>query len=279
VAAFGRSGFQTVLDQASAVAGHLWRKGWAERNAGNLSWDVTGLFDANVVASSSASKAWCPAGRTLPVAIDRLAGACLWITGSGTRMRDLARDPRPHSGVIRFSADGRGYEVICSADTSEDFRPTSELPTHASIHAMLRRRGASERAVLHTHPDSLIVLGHNREWSDGDGLNRRLWQMHPETIVVLPEGVGFVGYVLPGSLEQGLATAAALESHRVALWEKHGAVAIGFDLEEALDRVDTIDKSARLYLACRAAGFEPEGLSPANLEDLLRHFSEETSAP
>ena len=29
--------------------------------------------------------------------------------------------------------------------------------------------------------------------------------MHPETVVVVPEGVALVDYLLPGTLEQGLA--------------------------------------------------------------------------
>jgi rhamnulose-1-phosphate aldolase len=269
---FRQPGFEDSLEQARRVAEHLWRKGWGERNAGNLSIDVTGLVESGPPEFEAARVDWCERGRPLSVPAEALAGVCLLIGARGSRAREIARDPASRCGVIRFTADGRGYEVLWPGTGPAPFVPTSELTTHAAIHASLHARRAPERAVLHTHPDELIAMSHEPAQLDDSALNRRLWQMHPETIVTLPDGVGLVRYLLPGSLEQGLASAAALERHQVALWEKHGAVAAGADLDEAFDRIDTLNKSAKLYLACRSAGFEPEGLTAAQLDDLLRHF-------
>jgi rhamnulose-1-phosphate aldolase len=49
-------------------------------------------------------------------------------------------------------------------------------------------------------------------------------------------------------------------------------VAVGRDLFEAFDLVDTADKAAEIYLLCRGAGQEPQGLSPEQLAELARRF-------
>jgi rhamnulose-1-phosphate aldolase len=84
--------------------------------------------------------------------------------------------------------------------------------------------------------------------------------------------VAIVDYILPGTLEQGLATAARLDDHRVALWQKHGVVAVGSTLDVAFDLIDTLNKSAQIYLSCRAAGFEAEGLSDDEVARLRAAF-------
>ena len=99
--------------------------------------------------------------------------------------------------------------------------------------------------------------------------------MHPETIVMVPEGAGFLPYMLPGSPEIADATLKKFENHNVIVWEKHGCFAIGRDVFEAFDLIDTLDKSAQIYFQCRAAGHDPEGLSEekiAGLKELSKKF-------
>jgi len=251
-----------LLALVARIARDLWTKGWAERNAGNLSVDVTGL----VVEPSGAV---VPLARPFP----ELAGRSIWITAMGCRMRHVARDPAANSGVVRITPDAAGYRVAWTGAESAAFQPASELPSHCAVHASLRRRNAPQQAVLHTHPTELIALSHVRELWDEARLNRLLWRMHPETVAVVPDGVGLVDYILPGTLEQGLATAARLDDHRVVLWQKHGAVAVGSTLDEAFDLIDTLNKAAQIYLACRAAGFEAEGLSDEQVEALRVAFT------
>jgi rhamnulose-1-phosphate aldolase len=253
---------QQHLAVVSRIAGDLWNKGWAERNAGNLSIDVTGL----VPESSGAA---VPLGRPMP----ELAGRSLWITAMGCRMRHVALDPAANSGVVQITPGGAGYRVAWTGAEGGAFQPASELPSHCAIHASLRRRNAPQQAVLHTHPTELVALTHVRALWDEAGLNRILWRMHPEVVAVVPDGVGLVDYILPGTFEQGLATAARLDDHRVVLWQKHGAVAVGSTLDEAFDLIDTLNKAAQIYLACRAAGFEPEGLSDQEVEALRLAFT------
>jgi rhamnulose-1-phosphate aldolase len=124
--------------------------------------------------------------------------------------------------------------------------------------------------VLHSHPTELIAITHLPALTQ-ERLNRMLWSMTPETVVFAPEGVALLPYLPPGSTEMGAATASAVVRHQLVLWDKHGAAAVGDDLVEAFDLLDTINKSAALHLACRAAGFQPRGLSEQQIAALRRN--------
>ena len=213
----------------------------------------------------------------LGTAFPELSGRCLLVTAAGSRMRDVAREPEAGCGVLRFSDDGAAYRVAWHGGAGAGFTPTSELPSHFAIHAALRRRGAAQRAVVHTHPTELLALSLEPGFGDEGRFNRLLGSLHPETVVVVPSGVAVVPYLMPGTVEQGMAAGRAMEAHDVALWLKHGAVAVGEDFGAAFDLLDTVNKVARLYLLCRSARIVPEGLSDAQVEELRRTYGPRSS--
>ena len=186
-------------------------------------------------------------------------------------MRDVAVDPGTRLAVVRVSENGRRYRVLATGDEVSP-APTSEFPSHLLIHDHLRRQDRDETAVVHSHPTDLIALTHACRSADGDELNRILWAMHPEVKVFIPEGIGLVTYTLPGSFDLARATVRALRGRRVALWAMHGAVAVANDPDGAFDLLDIANKAARIYLNCRAAGIEPRGLDPRDLDDLAAAF-------
>jgi rhamnulose-1-phosphate aldolase len=256
--------FWRVLASAAEVAGLLWEKGWAERNAGNLSFDVTDLVSAADGAGASVS------ATQLPRPFPELGGRRILVTAAGSRMREIAQDPDRFCGVLQCSSEGSLHHVAWEGRGAGAFVPTSELPSHLAIHAALLRRRSPHRAIVHTHPTELLALSHDRRVQGEARLSQLLWAMHPEAVIVVPGGIGVVPYIPPGTIEQGLAAGAAMERHDVALWEKHGAVAAGATFAEAFDLLDTMNKAARLLLLCRAAGYEPEGLTDAQLDELRR---------
>lgn len=255
--------FWRVLASLGETAGLLWQKGWAEANAGNLSCDVTDIVPASLATGAGGAT---PFGAVFP----ELAGRRLLVTAAGSRMRDLAREPDAGCGALQCTGDGAGYHVAWRAEPAAPFTPTSELPSHLAIHAALRRRRSLCRALVHTHPTELLALSHDPGFPDEAHLGRALRGMHPEMVVTVPDGLGVVPYTLPGTVAQGVAAGAAMEAHDVALWVKHGAVAAGRDFGEAFDLLDTVNTAARMLLLCRSAGYEPEGLSDAELEELRR---------
>ena len=89
-----------------------------------------------------------------------------------------------------------------------------------------------------------------------------------------PRGLGIVPYMMPGSVELAEATIRSIdENYDVVLWEKHGVFAVGDDIMEAFDMVDTLVKSAQIYQDARSMGFVPEGMSPQQLKDLSETFN------
>ena len=256
---------QTVREVAE-VAGILWDRGWAESNAGNITADVTGEYIGTPAASAKE--------RALPFPrpYGMLAGRSYLVTGTGRRMRDLARDPLAHATFLRIDDDGAGCVLFLPDGSAPTLAPTSELASHLAIHEALRARGSNERVVLHAHATELVALTHHAAFQDEATLNAMLWGMHPEAVIFLPAGVGLVPYALTGSERLATATVAAMQRHDVVLWEKHGVVAIGATPHAALDRIDIVAKSTRIWFLCAGAGFEPAGLSEAHIAELRAAF-------
>ena len=253
---------QEILKTAE-VAGYLWQNGWAERNGGNLTVNVTELVDDSIRHLPAISEAK-PIGITLP----QLRGCYFYCKGTGRRMRDLARQPMQNGSVIRILDDCASYVIIAD----EAVLPTSELPSHLSVHARLIETGSPYRATVHTHPIELVAMSHSRKFLQKDVLTRLLWSMIPETKAFCPLGLGIVPYALSGSTALAEATLRELEDYDVVLWEKHGVFAKGLDAMDAFDQIDVLSKSAKIYIAARQMGFEPEGMSEAQMAELSEVF-------
>lgn len=250
-----------ALENISEIASLISQRGWAERNAGNVSVDVTEEYwpERGCTESEKVKTA-----KKYP----ELAGRCFLVTATGSRFRDIAKTPEGHVFVARIADDLDGYHVVSEPGESSS-APTSEFPSHLGIHAHLRRNDPAKKVVLHTHPDCLLALTHISRYLAEDALNRLLWSMHPEMKIVMPDGVGVVPYGVPGSEELAESTVRVLAKHRLVLWEKHGCVAVGRDVFEAFDLIDTANKSANVFFIVKSAGFEPEGLTEAQLDELV----------
>ena len=116
-------------------------------------------------------------------------------------------------------------------------------------------------------------MSHNREFLGKDVLTKLLWSMIPETKAFCPLGLGIVPYELPGSVKLAQATLKELEDYDVVMWEKHGVFAKGKDIMDAFDQVDVLSKSAKIYIDSRAMGFEPEGMSDAQMKEMTKAFN------
>ena len=130
------------ISQVAEVAGYLWQKGWAERNGGNITLNITEWVDDEIRQLPALSET-IPIGLTLP----HLKGCYFYCKGTNKRMRDLARWPMENGSVIRITDDCSGYVIIADRPV----RPTSELPSHLSMHNKFIASGNGYKAVLHTH--------------------------------------------------------------------------------------------------------------------------------
>ena len=260
-----RPALKAEVEKVAEVAGYLWQKGWAERNGGNITVNVTAFVDEGMKALPAISEPR-PIGKVLP----HLAAAWFYCKGSQKRMRDLARDPMANGSIIRIRPDCASYEIVADLPVA----PTSELPSHLAVHDYLLAKGSPYRASLHTHPIELVALTHSKKWMEKDAATRMLWSMIPETKAFCPRGLGMVPYMLPSSVELADATIRAIaEDYDVVMWEKHGVFAVDTGIMDAFDQVDVLDKAAQIYIASRNMGFEPEGMSDAQMKELSDVFN------
>jgi rhamnulose-1-phosphate aldolase len=259
----GRPALKREVDQIAEVAGYLWQNGWAERNGGNITVNITDLVDDGIRQLPAISEVKA-IGQTLP----HLRGQYFFCKGTGKRMRDLARWPMDNGSVIRILDDCAHYVIIAD----NPVQPTSELPSHLAVHDRQIETGSGYRATVHTHPIELIAMSHCRKFLGKDVLTNILWSMIPETKAFCPLGLGIVPYQLPGSVELAQATLRELEDYDVVMWEKHGVFAKGKDVMDAFDQIDVLSKSAKIYLDARAMGFEPEGMTQEQMKEMSVAF-------
>lgn len=260
-----RPGLSGAVWQIAEAAGYLWQKGWAERNGGNITVNISEYADDEMRSMPAISET-LPIGITLP----NLKGCYFYCKGTQKRMRDLAKNPMGNGSVIRILDDCAHYEII--ADKA--VMPTSELPSHLAVHNYLIGRGSDYKASLHTHPIELVAMSHNKAFLNEDTISRLLWSMIPETKAFAPRGLGVVPYMLPSSADLANETIKALErDFDVVMWEKHGVFAVDKDIMSAFDQVDVLNKSANIYMCARSMGFIPDGMSAAQMRELSTVFN------
>jgi len=245
------------------VAGYLWQKGWAERNGGNITVNITEYADEEMRALPAISDVF-GIGKRLP----HLKGCYFYCKGTGKRMRDLARWPMRNGSVIRILPDCESYVIIAD----EAVLPTSELPSHLSMHDYLIGSGSAYKASLHTHPIELVAMSHNAGMLGKDVMTRILWSMIPETLAFAPLGLGIVPYELPGSVRLADATLEQIRDYDVVMWEKHGVCAVGKDIMDAFDQIDVLNKSANIYMCAKSMGFTPDGMTDEAMREVQEVF-------
>ena len=253
------------IEQVAEVAGYLWQKGWAERNGGNIVINVTDQFADKLPTDNCQLSTPIAIGTTLP----HLKGCYFFCKGTNRRMRDLARWPMDNGSIIRILDDCAHYVIVAD----KPVMPTSELPSHLSVHDYLIAKSSPYKASLHTHPIELVAMTHHRPFLEKDVLTKILWSMIPETRAFCPKGLDIVPYLLPSSVALGEATLKTLdEGYDVVMWEKHGVFAVDTDIMAAFDQVDVLNKAAQIYMSARSMGFEPEGMSEAQMQELAETF-------
>lgn len=253
------------VEKVAETAGYLWHKGWAERNGGNITVNISEHVDDTMTSLPAISDP-VAIGLTLP----NLKGCWFFCKGTNKRMRDLARRPMDNGSIIRITDDCSHYEIVAD----NPVKPTSELPSHLAVHNYLIGKGSNYKASLHTHPIELVAMSHNPEFLKKDVLTNLLWSMIPETKAFCPRGLGIVPYMLPSSNELAEETIKAIDdNYDVVMWEKHGVFAVGDDIMEAFDMVDTLTKSAIIYMDARAMGFIPDGMSRQQMREISTVFN------
>lgn len=254
-----------VADMVKATT-DMWVKGWDERNGGNVSLR---LFDEDVEAYLSDLPNE-PRYLPLTVALPELAGQYYLVTGTGKYFRNVQLDPENNLGVIQVSPSGKGISVLWGF--RDGGAPTSELPAHFQSHiARQSVTGGRSRVVMHCHATNFMALSYVLELS-GPVFTRALWEMSTECLVVFPDGIGVLSWMVPGTDGIGEQTAELMKRHPLVLWPFHGVFGVGATLDEAFGLIDTVEKSAEVLVKVLSMGGVRQSISTQNLIDLAKRF-------
>jgi rhamnulose-1-phosphate aldolase len=212
----------------------------------------------------------------LPQPVPELAGAAFLVSGSGRRLRELIGEPTASIACIIVDDGGKTGKLYTSYQRRFE-RVTSEFNSHLAVHYdQMCASGTNFHAVIHAQPLHLTYLSHIPRYQDEEYLNTHLLRWQPETIINLPEGIGFIPFRIPGSPELMAANVASLRSHRVVIWAKHGAMARSdVSVKRAADRVEYAETAAKYESLNLSTGEIGEGLSVDEIHEICRTFDVE----
>jgi rhamnulose-1-phosphate aldolase len=222
------------------ITANMYRLGWDERNSGNISL----LLDEKETGEYLAPGA---VNRTFPVTFDAqaLAGKIFLVTGTGKYFKNVQYNPEENLGIVRISADGKSAELLWGF--SGGASPTSEFSVHLMCHIAKLKVNPANRIVMHAHPANLIAMTFVHSIDEKD-FTRTLWQLCIEGIVVFPEGIAVLPWMLCGTNEIAEATAKKMENFRLVVWSQHGIFGAGNSVDEAFGLIETAEKAAEIYI-------------------------------
>ena len=228
------------LKEMARIATIMYNHGWDERNGGNISLllsqeQVEPYVDTRAVV------------RTMPIGFcaPSLAGAYFLVTGTGKYFKNVQYDPACNLGLIRIAPDGENAQLLWGFADGGMF--TSELPAHLMSHAARLSVDSRNRVVMHCHPANILAMTYVHDL-DERAFTRTLWQMCTECIMVFPEGVGVLPWMLCGTTEIGRSTAEKMRDVRLVVWAQHGIYGVGASLDEAFGLIETVEKAAEIYM-------------------------------
>lgn len=226
------------LDEIIELATILYNKEWDERNGGNISYllndeDIKEIKDKTV-------KFELKVDFDMSYLIDKY----FIVTGTGKYFRNVKKYPSDTLGIFKVLS----YDTIGVVWGYENGgKPTSELPTHLKCHVERLKVDNNHRIVIHCHTTNIIAMTHVHTLNSNK-FTETLWKMQTESIVVFPEGIKVLPWMLCGGNEIGDATANEMKHCRSVVWAQHGIFCTGQTIDETFGLIETIEKAAKIYI-------------------------------
>ena len=228
------------VEEMKKTAANMYRLGWDERNGGNISLMLEEEQLSDYLDTSKSL-------RRINLGFDasELKGKCFIVTGTGKYFKNVESDPETNLGIIRIAENGTEAELLWGYKDGGKF--TSELPAHLMSHSARLKVDPKNRVVMHSHPTHLLAMNYVHEL-DEKKFTYSLWEMCTECIVVFPDGIGVLPWMLCGTEEIGRATAKKMEEFRLVVWGMHGIYGAGKNLDEAFGLIETAEKAAQIFM-------------------------------
>ena len=222
------------------TAANMYAHGWDERNGGNISLmlseeDLIDYLDLTKVQRTIETGFAAPS----------LDGKYFLVTGTGKYFKNVPYDPAANLGIVRLTGGGKTAELLWGFTDGGKF--TSEFPAHMMSHAARLKADPLNRVVMHCHPGNLLAMTYVHDLDEVQ-FTRTLWQMCTECIVVFPDGVNVLPWMLCGTNKIGEATAEKMKTARLTVWAQHGIYGAGRDLDETFGLIETAEKAAEIYM-------------------------------
>jgi 3-dehydro-4-phosphotetronate decarboxylase len=172
-------------------------------------------------------------------------GEEVWVTPTGRPLRGLTP-----AGLARVSLGG---------ESLNENRPSKEHPFHTAVY----RRRPEARAVVHLHSTYAVALSCLESFGGDEDLPplTPYYFMRVAPLAVLP-------YFRPGSPALASTVERAAPAHHSMLLRNHGLICAGTSLDEAADRAEELEQTARLHFILRGERTRP--LSAEEVEELKK---------
>ncbi len=228
------------VKEMCATTANMYRLGWDERNGGNISC----LLDEKEVGEYLDLENVI---RTIPTGFEakELIGKIFIVTGTGKYFKNVEHDPENNLGIIRIANDGTTAELLWGY--SDGGRFTSELPAHLMSHISRLSVNPENRIIMHCHPDYTLAMTQVHKMDERE-ITRTLWKQMTESIVVFPDGLGVLPWMVCGTNKIGVATAEKMKKFRLVIWTLHGIYGAGKDFDETVGLIETVEKAAKMYM-------------------------------
>ena len=228
------------IQEMCEVTKNLWRNGWDERNGGNISYmldeaEVCLYLDLDYVIQE----------KDLDFEVKELAGKIFLVSASGSYFKNICKNPAKNLAIVKISDDGKRFKVLWGLE--DGGVPTSELASHLKCHAVRLAHDPDHRVILHCHSIAISAMTFIHDL-DEKKFTRSLWEMITECLVVFPDGVSVLPWMVAGTVELGLASAEKMHDSRVVIWPHHGIMGAGQSMDDAFGLVETVEKAADIYM-------------------------------
>ncbi len=184
----------------------------------------------------------------------RLRAAGLVVATEGNLSTRLGEDRILVSpaGRRKDELDAGDLVVVSLAEDDRETRPSGRPSSDLAIHRAIYEARGELRAIAHAHLPAALAVTLAGALPDPSSL--------PETALLLPR-LPFVPFAPPGSERLAAAIASAFGSPDdiaglpgAVLLERHGAVAVGETIDEAVDRLELVDLLCRVWRDARLLG-------------------------
>ncbi|MCR5399320.1 MAG: rhamnulose-1-phosphate aldolase [Lachnospiraceae bacterium] len=240
-----------VIDDFVRMCSDGYRLGFNEANGGNASYRMT-EEETDICKNELGFDRKSPLVK-MNTEVKALAGEYFITTGAGRLMRNVELDPEGSLGIVQIDEAGSSYRILWGL---KDAGPTSEFETHLLSHCVRKEAShGQDRVMYHLHPESLIAMTYISPLED-EFFSRAIWRSMTEAVMVIPEGIGVLKWLVPGSSDLARMTCKKLEDYRAVVWAHHGLFVTGSSFDDAFGRAHTIEKSASIYMKILSSGRE-----------------------